>query len=69
MSTHTDYSAASCNFARAQRNEALLAVETIRELFAKLRGGLEAVDARCSIPLVDEDLAYALERIEEELGA
>lgn len=68
LTTHRDYSAASCNFARAQRDAAFRELEAMRERFPVLIAGLQAVDARGSEPLVTEDLAYALDRIGEELG-
>lgn len=69
QSTHHDYSAASCAFAQAELTDARRAVETIRALFPTLRGGFEAADKRCCMPLVTDDLADVLDRIEEELGA
>lgn len=61
MSTHTDYSAASCNFARAQRDKALLKLRDWQNDFHIIRGGLEAVDRRDAIPLLEHDAWDAIQ--------
>jgi hypothetical protein len=66
--THHDYSAASCNFARAQRDRALLKLQEWQNDFHIIRGGLEAVDRRDVIPLLEDGVWDAVQAVMDVIG-